>query len=454
MPSHHHDPVPPPYQAGCCRAGLRWDARSDPTLSRAAAVGGGACDGASDWPRCQFPLRREPDVAHACVDDGGLRPVNRPGWLLVPASPRAHPVSDPAHAVFQRRIVEVPLRLGHPVWVDDPDFDIDNHLRRAALPSPGGMRELAEFAGDVASRQLDRHHPLWEMWIVEASRTGSSRSSRPCTTRRWTASRAPSSWASSSTSSPTRRSSRPSPSTPLTPGSRRTPNSSPRRWSRACSSRWASRGPSGARASPCSVSAGSANPSRPQRGAAPHRPAHQLQLSAERAAAGRVRSRQPRRCEAPQERDGHDRQRRRARHLHGALRRYLDAGDELPDIPLVAVVPVSVAPDLAAVRGANKVSAMFVALPVQEADPIKRLDLIHEGTRGRKRSTRHSGRHAVELGGARDAQRLRTASRFYSRMRWPTATVLSPTSSSRTCPVPSSPLPRGAEMLAGSPSVR
>jgi len=68
----------------------------------------------------------------------------------------------------------------------------------------------------------------------------------------------------------------------------------------------------------------------------------------------------------------------------GALRRYLDAGDELPDIPLVAVVPVSVAPDLAAVRGANKVSAMFVALPVQEADPIKRLDLIHEGTRGAK----------------------------------------------------------------------
>ncbi len=69
--------------------------------------------------------------------------------------------------VFGRRLVEVPFRLGRPLWVDDPEFDIDNHLRRAALPSPGGMRELAEFAGDVISRQLHRDRPLWEMWIVE-----------------------------------------------------------------------------------------------------------------------------------------------------------------------------------------------------------------------------------------------------------------------------------------------
>ena len=47
----------------------------------------------------------------------------------------------PLAPVFQRRLVEVPMRLGFPVWVDDPEFDIDNHLRRAALPSPGGMRE-------------------------------------------------------------------------------------------------------------------------------------------------------------------------------------------------------------------------------------------------------------------------------------------------------------------------
>ena len=73
----------------------------------------------------------------------------------------------PLLPVFQRRLVEVPLRLGQPVWVDDPEFDIDNHVRRAALPSPGGMRELADFAADVASRQLHRDRPLWEMWVVE-----------------------------------------------------------------------------------------------------------------------------------------------------------------------------------------------------------------------------------------------------------------------------------------------
>ena len=55
----------------------------------------------------------------------------------------------PLVPVFRRRLVEVPFRLGHPLWVDDPEFEIDNHLRRAALPSPGGMRELAEFSADM-----------------------------------------------------------------------------------------------------------------------------------------------------------------------------------------------------------------------------------------------------------------------------------------------------------------
>ncbi|HLX88622.1 MAG TPA: wax ester/triacylglycerol synthase domain-containing protein, partial [Acidimicrobiales bacterium] len=69
--------------------------------------------------------------------------------------------------IFRRRLVEVPMRLGHPYWVDDPHFDLDYHLRRAALPAPGGIDELAEFVGDVCSRQLDRSKPLWEMYIVE-----------------------------------------------------------------------------------------------------------------------------------------------------------------------------------------------------------------------------------------------------------------------------------------------
>jgi diacylglycerol O-acyltransferase / wax synthase len=68
---------------------------------------------------------------------------------------------------FRRRLVQIPFRLDHPMWIEDPHFDIDYHVRRAALPAPGGMAELAEFMGDFMSRPLDRNRPLWETWIVE-----------------------------------------------------------------------------------------------------------------------------------------------------------------------------------------------------------------------------------------------------------------------------------------------
>ena len=74
--------------------------------------------------------------------------------------------------IFRRRLVEVPLRLSHPYWVDDPSFDIEYHIRRGAVPAPGGVEELAQFVGDVCSRQLDRTKPLWEMYIVEGLRGG------------------------------------------------------------------------------------------------------------------------------------------------------------------------------------------------------------------------------------------------------------------------------------------
>ena len=73
---------------------------------------------------------------------------------------------------FRRRLVEVPFALHHPIWIEDPDFDIDYHLRRAALPAPGGARELSAFAADVASRPLDRSRPLWEMYVVEGLEDG------------------------------------------------------------------------------------------------------------------------------------------------------------------------------------------------------------------------------------------------------------------------------------------
>lgn len=73
----------------------------------------------------------------------------------------------PRIPTFRRRLVKVPFNLHHPVWVEDPDFDLDYHVRRVAAPSPGGIHELCEVASDFTSRQLDRSRPLWEMWIVE-----------------------------------------------------------------------------------------------------------------------------------------------------------------------------------------------------------------------------------------------------------------------------------------------
>src|SRR5699024_453508 len=68
---------------------------------------------------------------------------------------------------FRRRLLEVTLNLALQVGVDDPDFDIEFHVRRIGCPAPGGRRELGEMAGQIASTPLDRRRPLWEMWVIE-----------------------------------------------------------------------------------------------------------------------------------------------------------------------------------------------------------------------------------------------------------------------------------------------
>jgi WS/DGAT/MGAT family acyltransferase len=73
---------------------------------------------------------------------------------------------------FRHRVRPIPLNLGLPVWVDDPHFDLDFHLRRAAVPSPGGRRELTEYVQRILSRPLDRTKPLWEMYVIEGLEDG------------------------------------------------------------------------------------------------------------------------------------------------------------------------------------------------------------------------------------------------------------------------------------------
>jgi diacylglycerol O-acyltransferase len=70
-------------------------------------------------------------------------------------------------APFRQRAIRVPFGLHHPVWVDDPDFELDDHVWRASLPSPGGPAELDAFVASAMSRPLDPDRPLWEMCVVE-----------------------------------------------------------------------------------------------------------------------------------------------------------------------------------------------------------------------------------------------------------------------------------------------
>ena len=68
---------------------------------------------------------------------------------------------------YRQRVSFVPLAAGRPVWTDDPHFRLGFHVRRTALPAPGGDAELRALVGRVMSHQLDRHRPLWEVWAVE-----------------------------------------------------------------------------------------------------------------------------------------------------------------------------------------------------------------------------------------------------------------------------------------------
>ena len=73
---------------------------------------------------------------------------------------------------LRHRLVEVPFGLDQPVWIEDPDFDLERHLHRVAVPAPGGLRELADLTVELNARSLDRHQPLWEVWYVEGLEDG------------------------------------------------------------------------------------------------------------------------------------------------------------------------------------------------------------------------------------------------------------------------------------------
>jgi diacylglycerol O-acyltransferase len=109
------------------------------------------------------------EVAYICVFD----PVTAPGGYSFESVRAMLAERVPTLLPLRRRLMAVPFGLDHPRWVEDPGFELDNHLHRVALPAPGGEVELRAKAAEVMGRPLDFHQPPWEMHVVEGLADGS-----------------------------------------------------------------------------------------------------------------------------------------------------------------------------------------------------------------------------------------------------------------------------------------
>ena len=102
--------------------------------------------------------------------------------VLDPATiPDGYSFEDVSHTIearlhllppFRRRVVDLPLRITHPWWIEDPHFRLEDHVHRVVLPAPGGHAAFDDLVSEIASRPLDRDKPLWELTVVEGMEGG------------------------------------------------------------------------------------------------------------------------------------------------------------------------------------------------------------------------------------------------------------------------------------------
>src|SRR5882762_4928254 len=96
-----------------------------------------------------------------------LDPSDRPGGRLELERVQALVAERlPLLPPFRWRLRNVPLNLDYPYWIDDPDFDLEYHIRELALPSPATDAMLGEQVARIVSRPLDRSRPLWELYLI------------------------------------------------------------------------------------------------------------------------------------------------------------------------------------------------------------------------------------------------------------------------------------------------
>jgi WS/DGAT/MGAT family acyltransferase len=101
-----------------------------------------------------------------------LDPTESPGGFGIDEVTRV--MADRIHLIppLRRRVLPSPAGIDHPLWIEDPAFDLAAHIRQAAIEGPVGWARLEQFVGEVASKPLDRTRPLWEMWVVDALEDG------------------------------------------------------------------------------------------------------------------------------------------------------------------------------------------------------------------------------------------------------------------------------------------
>ena len=73
---------------------------------------------------------------------------------------------------YRQKVRFVPLDVSRPVWVEDPRFNVGYHVRHTAIPPPGEEEQLRRLVGRLMSQQLDRHKPLWELWMIDGLSSG------------------------------------------------------------------------------------------------------------------------------------------------------------------------------------------------------------------------------------------------------------------------------------------
>jgi WS/DGAT/MGAT family acyltransferase len=114
-------------------------------------------------------LHVEDDVSHMHIASVAILEGAEPAFADI-----VHMIESKLELVprYRQVVKSVPFELGRPVWVDDPHFNIEYHLRHTALPAPGGEAELRRLVGRVMAQQLDRAKPLWEIWVVEGLEDG------------------------------------------------------------------------------------------------------------------------------------------------------------------------------------------------------------------------------------------------------------------------------------------